>query len=89
MKPPSQTKEEFSRLLPYAVALGVEKTWAERFTALLGAAAVAAALSEYYQSDDPERLRAISESISSMGEAIASASTPPGSGGQTPILPGS
>jgi hypothetical protein len=77
MKPPSQTKEEFSRLLPYAVALGVDKTWAERFTALLGAAAVAAALGEYYQSEDPESLGAISESISSMGEAIASASTPP------------
>jgi hypothetical protein len=77
LKPPPQTKEEFSRLLPYAVALGVEKSWAERFTALLGAPAVAAALSEYYQSEDPERPGAISESISRLGEAIALASSPP------------
>ena len=82
LKAPPQTREEFSRFLPYAVALGVEKTWAERFAAVLGAAAVAAAVSEFYQSGDSssgDSVRELADSISDMGGTIASASTPPGS----------
>ena len=73
-----QTEEEFSRFLPYAVALGVEKTWSERFTAVLGAAALVAAVSEFYESTPHD----FSDSISSMGDTIASASTPPA---QSPV----
>jgi predicted membrane protein DUF2207 len=73
-----QTHQEFSRFLPYAVALGVEKTWSERFAAVLGAAALVAAVSEFYESS----LHDFSDSISSMGETIASASTPPA---QSPV----
>ena len=35
---PPQTAQEFAKFLPYAVALGVEKTWADRFAATLGLA---------------------------------------------------
>src|SRR5207244_2368147 len=73
--------EEFSRFLPYAVALDVEKTWADRFAIALGAAAVAAAVSDWYQSSDGSGFSASSftSSVSSLGETIAAASSPPGS----------
>src|SRR6185503_15788921 len=51
MKAPPQTPEEFAKFLPYAVALDVEKTWADRFASTLGAAAVTAAVASYYSSD--------------------------------------
>lgn len=85
MKAPPQTKEEFAKLLPYAVALDVEKTWADRFTTLLGAAAVAAAVSDFYQSDwgggssDASSIGGLSASLSGLGDTIAAAATPPGS----------
>jgi uncharacterized membrane protein YgcG len=84
MKAPPQTREEFSRMLPYAVALDVEKTWADRFAALLGAAAVAAAASELYGrvtsgssfSGSPDDF---SRAVSDLGDAAA-AGEAPGSG---------
>jgi len=80
MKAPPQTPEEFAKLLPYAVALGVEKTWADRFTALLGASAVSAAASDYYSGSggfgDSGRF---TSSLSSFGETVSASSTPPGS----------
>jgi len=82
MKAPPQTAEEFARLLPYAVALDVEKTWADRFTKLLGFAAVAAAAGAYYSSDSGFASlgnHGIADSISSLGDTISAASTPPGS----------
>jgi hypothetical protein len=80
MKAPPQTPQEFARLLPYAVALDVEKTWAERFAAILGAAAVAAAVNEYYSSSEGGFADSgFTDSLSSMDSSIASASTPPGS----------
>jgi uncharacterized membrane protein YgcG len=75
MKAPPQTPQEFARFLPYAVALGVEKTWADRFAAILGTAAVAAAVNEYYSGSG----LGFTDSIASMDSSIASASTPPGS----------
>jgi len=83
LKAPPQTKEEFAKLLPYAVALDVEKTWADRFAAVLGAAAVAAAVSDYYSSDggglEGGGIGGLTGSISDMGGTIAAASSPPGS----------
>lgn len=85
MKAPPQTKEEFARLLPYAVALDVEKTWAERFAKTLGAAAVTAAVADYYSTDsggglfDRDGSRGFASSLSDLGGTISSASTPPGS----------
>jgi uncharacterized membrane protein YgcG len=83
MKAPPQTAEEFARLLPYALALEVEKTWADRFSRILGSAAVAAAVSGYYvnglggaQGSSAFRL---TSSLGHLGSTISSASTPPGS----------
>ncbi len=39
MHPPEDTPELFERYLPYAVALGVENRWADRFASVLAAAA--------------------------------------------------
>ena len=82
MKAPPQTAEEFARLLPYAVALDVEKTWADRFTQLLGLAAVAAAAGAYYSSDrgfGSFGSGGIAGSLSGLGDTISAASAPPGS----------
>jgi len=82
MKAPPQTPQEFARLLPYAVALDVEETWADRFTAILGAAAVTAAVASYYSSDSGGGLfsgSGLASSISGMDGTISSAATPPGS----------
>ena len=82
MKAPPQTASEFARFLPYAVALGVEKTWAERFSATLGSAAVAAAVSYYYQSDSfsgGSSFTGFGDSLSDLSNTVASASTAPAS----------
>ena len=39
LHPPEKTPELFERFLPYAIALGVENRWAERFSCVLAAAA--------------------------------------------------
>ena len=41
MTPPKETPELFERFLPYAIALGVENRWAERFQGVLAEAAAA------------------------------------------------
>jgi hypothetical protein len=82
MKAPPQTAEEFAKFLPYAVALGVEKTWADRFTATLGLAAVAAAVAGYYSSQAGGGMFSgggIGDSIGGIAGTVSSAATPPGS----------
>ena len=82
MKAPAQTAGEFAMFLPYAVALGMEKTWVDRFAATLGAAAVAAAVSYYYQSDSfggGSGFTGFGDSFSDLCDAVAAASTAPGS----------
>ena len=79
-KAPPKTPAEFSRFLPYAVALDVEKTWADRFALALGSAAMAQAVSDWYQSSDGDfSVSRLTSSVSSLGETISAASTPPGS----------
>jgi hypothetical protein len=78
MKAPAQTPQEFARFLPYAVALGVERTWAERFAATLGAAAVAAAVADYYNSDsNSDEIGGFTDSLSGMGVTVAAAANAP------------
>jgi len=82
VKAPPQTPQEFARLLPYAVALDVEETWADRFTAILGAAAVTAAVASYYSSNfggGQFSGSGLASSLSGMDGTISSAATPPGS----------
>jgi uncharacterized membrane protein YgcG len=81
-KAPPKTPEQFSKFLPYAVALDVEKTWADRFAIALGSAAVGAAVADWYQASDSGTGFSIgnfTSSVSSLGETIAAASSPPAS----------
>ena len=79
-KAPPKTAAEFSKFLPYAVALDVEKTWADRFALALGSAAMAQAVSDWYRSQDGGlSVSGLTSSVSSLGETISAASTPPGS----------
>ena len=64
------------------MALDVEKTWADRFVIALGAAAVAQAVSNWYQSSDGATnfsVGNLASSVSSLGDTIAAAASPPGS----------
>ena len=62
------------------MALDVEKTWADRFALALGSAAMAQAVSDWYQSSDGDfSVSRLTSSVSSLGETISAASTPPGS----------
>jgi uncharacterized membrane protein YgcG len=83
-KAPPMTVEEFQRFLPYALALGVEKTWADKFAAAVGPAAAAAAAGAmtWYQGStgNLSNLSGFASSFgSSLGSAISSSSTAPGS----------
>jgi uncharacterized membrane protein YgcG len=81
MRAPELTPQEFARMLPFALALGVEKTWADKFAAVAGATAVAAAVDSYYHGDGMHEFGAqsLGNSLSSLSSSVSSASTPPGS----------
>ncbi len=84
LQTPRLTPEEFSRQLPYALALGVEKTWADRLAAVLGTAAVAQAVSSYYRGTDFNTgslgsIGALSDGLDAMSSTVSAASSPPGS----------
>ncbi len=82
--PPEKTPELFERYLPYALALGVEQRWAERFSSVL--ASVPAADGAAYQPgwysgswNSFDMGRTTSSVASDLGSAISSSATPPGS----------
>ena len=88
MNPPEKTPEIFEKYLPYALALGVEQQWAERFARVLEAASVGGQPYQpvWYSGRDFMHVgtgagiggfaSALGGSISG---AIASSSSPPGS----------
>ncbi len=82
---PPLTFEEFQRNLPWALALGVEKTWADRFAQAVGPAAAAAAAAGvgWYHGSKLSGASGLSGFASSLGSsfsgAISSSSTAPGS----------
>lgn len=82
-KRPPRTKEEFAKFLPYAIALDVEKTWADAFATVLGASALAAATAGYFSSSNSNSMSGSSSgfvnSVEGMGRTISAASTPPAS----------
>ena len=82
--PPEKTPELFERYLPFALALGVEQKWAERFAGVF--ARLSAEQSSRYQPVwfhghfNPSRLDSFTQGVGkSLTTAISSASTPPGS----------
>jgi len=84
LHPPEKTPELFERFLPYAIALNVENRWAARFTGVLAAAGVGAAVSSWYTGDSASRndLGSLTERLGeSLSSTVASASSPPGSSG--------
>jgi uncharacterized membrane protein len=84
LNPPEKTPELFERFLPYAIALHVENSWANRFTGVLAAAGVGAAVSSWYDGEDfsAGRISSFAERVSDdLSRTISSASTPPGSSG--------
>jgi uncharacterized membrane protein YgcG len=82
-KAPPLTVDEFQKFLPYALALGVEKTWADKFAAAVGPAAAAAAATAIGWYSSGSRDGGISDFTSELGSslsgAISSSSTAPGS----------
>ncbi len=85
MQAPRDTLELFERFLPYAIALGVENRWADRFTGLLAAAAASGGTAQgfawYSGTSSPwEDSGGFVNSLgSSLASTISSASTAPGS----------
>ncbi|MEC8336863.1 MAG: DUF2207 domain-containing protein, partial [Planctomycetota bacterium] len=85
LNPPEKTPALFEKMLPYALALGVENSWAERFVEVLQVAA--ADPSSTYQPvwyvgtrwDDNSLGSFSSDLSSSLSSAISSSSTAPGS----------
>jgi len=82
--PPAKTPELFERYLPFALALGVEQKWAEKFAgvfARLGAEGSAGYRPHWYGGDfNPRNIGGFTKGVgSSLNSAISSASTAPGS----------
>ena len=83
MTPPKDTPELFEKYLPYAIALGVENRWADRFAPILAAAAAQGrqGFAWYSGSNSPwTNASGFTESVgSSLASSVSSASTAPGS----------
>ena len=83
MHAPDDNIETFERYLPYAIALGVENRWAERFSAQLAAARAAgqSGFAWYSGSHSPwtDSGGFVDSLGSSLSSSISSASTAPGS----------
>jgi uncharacterized membrane protein YgcG len=84
MTPPADTPEIFEKFLPYAIALGIENRWAERFASVLAAAQAQGQQQGflwYSGSRNPwDNPTGFVDSMgSSLASTISSASTAPGS----------
>jgi uncharacterized membrane protein len=75
LQAPTPTPDLFERYLPYAMALGVENEWSERFTGVLAAAGTDPGKGQsplWYRSANADRFR-VSEFTHAIGPALASA----------------
>ncbi len=84
LHPPERTPELFEKLLPYALALGVEQRWAEQFSNVLSAAAAEGRSPDWYSGRSPGAFStgALAASLGdSLSSAVASSSGSSGSGG--------
>ncbi|MDQ3245394.1 MAG: DUF2207 domain-containing protein [Pseudomonadota bacterium] len=83
LHPPKDTPALFERYLPYAIALGVENRWADRFRSVLAAAATQGQqqFGWYSGSSSPWRDTGgfVGRVGSSLASSVSSASTAPGS----------
>ena len=85
MTMPQDTPEVFEKYLPYAIALGVENRWAERFEGVLAAASAQGQHGFAWYSGSSSPWSAPTSFVDSVGSslssAVGSASTAPGSSG--------
>jgi uncharacterized membrane protein YgcG len=85
MNPPDRTPQVFERFLPYAIALGVENRWADRFRGVLvpqapGGGAVASPA--WYSGGSTSDLSAMASSLgNAFSSSLSAASSPPSSSG--------
>jgi uncharacterized membrane protein YgcG len=83
MTPPEDTPEIFEKYLPYAIALGVENHWADRFAPVLAAAAAQGhqGFAWYAGSNSPwsDTSGFVSSVGSSLASSVSSSSSAPGS----------
>jgi uncharacterized membrane protein YgcG len=83
MTPPEDTPALFEKYLPYAIALGVENRWADRFAPVLAAAAAQGQQGFAWYSGSGNPWSNTSGFVNSVGSSLAStvssASTAPGS----------
>ncbi len=80
--PPTMTPEVFEKYLPYAIALGVEEVWGERFQDLISKALVDKSYHPGWYSGSISNFGSFSHSInSSFSSSVQSSSTPPSSSG--------
>jgi uncharacterized membrane protein len=83
MTPPEDTPELFERYLPFAIALGVENRWADRFAPILAAAAAQGQQGFAWYSGSQSPWSDPGDFVGSVGSSLASsvssASTAPGS----------
>ena len=83
MKAPEMTPVEFARMLPYALALDVEKTWADRFAAVLGSVSRRCGgllvLRGRHGSWGSNSTDGLTDSFGALDSTVSSASTAPGS----------
>jgi hypothetical protein len=85
MQAPKDSLQLFEKYLPYAIALGVENRWADRYTGLLATAAAAPGATQtfgwYAGSSSPwnDTGGFVNSLGSSLASAVSSASTAPGS----------
>ncbi|MCO6483134.1 MAG: DUF2207 domain-containing protein [Flavobacteriales bacterium] len=80
--PPTMTPEVFEKYLPYAIALGVEKVWGERFQDLIDKALVDSSYQPGWYSGSIGNFGSFSHSMnSSFSSSVQGSSTPPSSSG--------
>jgi len=85
MQAPADSLQLFERYLPYAIALGVENRWADRYTGLLAAAVAAPGAAQtfgwYAGTSNPwnDTGGFVDDLGSSLASTISSSSTAPGS----------
>jgi len=80
MSPPKKSLELYEKYLPFAIALGCEIAWGEKFEEIINTAYLSGEVTSYFTSSLARDHKSFSSSFASgFGGAISSASTPPSS----------
>lgn len=81
--PPKMTPEVFEKMLPFAMVLGVDQIWGDKFQKMLKSASIAADgyHSAWYVGNSPMNYSFANTLSSSLSQSIASSATQPSSSG--------